>query len=137
MVIANKWTPQNLYELLGPPSFTVLLNTLANDRPQVMTVTRTRTRSQHHLQRWPISQLHDMASVMHRHRRRVRLVEELLGASVVAAQDVAVDVVVSLAMMEVVHVLSTNRSCMGNGHPLGGGCYITSGTDIEDSFPRP
>lgn len=51
MAIANIRNLQNLYELLGPPGSIALLKTLANLRPQVMTVTRIRTRSQHHLQR--------------------------------------------------------------------------------------
>ena len=46
-----------------------------------------------------------MASVMHLPLHRVRLVQELLEASVVGAQDVAVDVGHFLAMKEVVHTL--------------------------------
>ena len=78
-----------------------------------------------------------MASVMHLLQPRVRLVEEVLEASVVDAQDVPVDVGGSLATMEVGHFLSTNWSCMANGLHLYGDCYFTRSTDIEPSFSRP
>lgn len=72
-----------------------------------------------------------MASVMHLLRHRVRLVEELQGASVVDAQDVPADVGGFLATMEVGYVLSTNWSCTANSPQLDGYCHFTRGTDIE------
>lgn len=53
-----------------------------------------------------------MASVMLPLRHRVSLVEELLEANVVDAQDVPADVEVSLEMREVGHVLSQDGDCM-------------------------
>lgn len=73
-----------------------------------------------------------MASVMHLLRHRVRLVQQLLEASVVGAQDVPVDAGVSLVMTEVGHVLPIPWICEARGPPSDG-----DGTDIESSFPRP
>ena len=78
-----------------------------------------------------------MASVMHLLRHRVRLVEELLGSSVVDAQDVPADVEDFLAMTEVRRLLPTNWSCVASRLHFNGDYYFVRGTDVEPSYPRP
>ena len=72
-----------------------------------------------------------MASVMHLLLHRVRPAEELLEASVVGAQDVAVDAGDFLAAKEVSHTLYTIWICDANGLSLD-----TLETDIESSSSR-
>lgn len=61
-----------------------------------------------------------MANVMLLLRHRVSLVEELLEANVVDAQDVPADVEGFLVMREVGHVLSHEWCCMAKRNSLHG-----------------
>ena len=87
---------QNLYELLGKASFIQNMLCSLIHHLKATTVTRTQTRSHHHLLRWSISLSRGLASATHRVQHHLKLVEQALGP--VVEVNVAV---VSLATMEV------------------------------------